>query len=407
MAFVTAHISSVPNIRASQPEHRDHCKDSSYFDSDLKAFVVPVVLGQHRLSDRDDEMLVTTLGSCVSACIHDPVARIGGMNHFLLPGMQPVRNSLQGEAAVTGDRPAPLPRRKSAHSTSGTRIDPAARYGSAAMELLINDLLANGARRERLEVKVFGGARVIETSLDIGASNASFVLHYIRREGLKLTGHELGGPSGRRIHFYPTSGRVMRRRLFSPAQELPVSISEANAINSEAGASPDMSHHDSYSDEHFRAIFARVRSVAVVGASADPTKASYFVVKYLLSKGFRVIPVNPKLAGQTLLDQPVYASLSDLPEPPDMVDIFRNSHAAGGITDEAIAVGAKLVWMQLGVRNDGAARRAEAAGLTVIMSRCPKIEYQRLFGEIGRIGINSNLLVTRKQPLKRTFKKLM
>ena len=182
-----------------------------------------------------------------------------------------------------------------------------------------------------------------------------------------------------------------------------MSISEANAINSEAGASPDMSHHDSYSDEHFRAIFARVRSVAVVGASADPTKASYFVVKYLLSKGFRVIPVNPKLAGQTLLDQPVYASLSDLPEPPDMVDIFRNSHAAGGITDEAIAVGAKLVWMQLGVRNDGAARRAEAAGLTVIMNRCPKIEYARLAGEIGWNGVNSRVISSKKPVMRQGF----
>lgn len=184
-------------------------------------------------------------------------------------------------------------------------------------------------------------------------------------------------------------------------------MSEASPINGQSPGPTDMLHHDHYDDDQIRAIFSWVKSVAVVGASADPTKASYFVVKYLLSKGFRVIPVNPKLAGQTLLDQPVYASLADLPDAPDMVDIFRNASAAGAVTDEAIAVGAKLVWMQLGVRNDDAARRAEAAGLTVIMNRCPKIEYQRLFGEIGRIGINSNQLVTRKQPLKRTFKKLM
>lgn len=176
---------------------------------------------------------------------------------------------------------------------------------------------------------------------------------------------------------------------------------------SDASATPDMSHHDTYSDEFIRAVLDKVKSVALVGASADPTKASYFVMKYLLSKGYRVIPVNPRLAGQTLLDQPVFASLADLPEAPDMVDIFRNASAADGVTDEAIAAGAKMVWMQLGVRNDAAARRAEAAGLTVIMNRCPKIEYQRLFGEIGRIGINSNQLVTKKQPLKRTFKKLM
>lgn len=165
--------------------------------------------------------------------------------------------------------------------------------------------------------------------------------------------------------------------------------------------------HDQYSDAFLRGVLERVRSIALVGASADPVKASYFVLKYLRDAGYRVIPVNPRMAGQSILGQTVYGSLADLPEPPDMVDIFRNSAAAGGVTDEAIAAGAKVVWMQLGVRNDEAAARAEAAGLTVVMNRCPKMELQRLYGEIGRIGVNSGVLVTRKQPLKKSFKKLI
>lgn len=168
-----------------------------------------------------------------------------------------------------------------------------------------------------------------------------------------------------------------------------------------------MSGHDSYTDTHLKDVLTRVRSIAVVGASDDPVKASYIVVKYLRDKGYRVLPVNPKLAGGTLLGLPVHASLSDLPEAPDMVDIFRNAAAAGSIADEAIAIGAKVVWMQLGVRNDEAAARAEAAGLTVIMNRCPKMEIQRLFGEIGRIGVNSEVLTSKKRALQKSFKKLM
>ena len=136
-------------------------------------------------------------------------------------------------------------------------------------------------------------------------------------------------------------------------------------------------------------------------------KASFFVLKYLRDKGYRVIPINPKLAGQTILGEPVHASLKDLPEPPDMVDVFRNATAAAGVTEEAIAAGAKVVWMQLGVRNDEAAARAEAAGLTVVMNRCPKIEVQRLFHEIGRIGVNSNVMTNKKTKLTKTFKKLI
>lgn len=158
--------------------------------------------------------------------------------------------------------------------------------------------------------------------------------------------------------------------------------------------------HGSYSDEHLRGILEGVRSIAVVGASDNPVRASFFVFKYLKDKGYRMIPVNPVLAGKEILGERVYASLADLPEAPDMVDIFRNSEAAGAITDEAVAKGAKIVWMQFNVRNEAAAARAEAAGLTVVMDRCPKVEYQRLFGEIGRIGINSDVITTKKRPVK-------
>ncbi|MBP2297814.1 CoA-binding protein [Azospirillum picis] len=162
-----------------------------------------------------------------------------------------------------------------------------------------------------------------------------------------------------------------------------------------------------YTDAFLRGVLDRVKSIAVVGASADPVKASFFVMKYLRDKGYEVIPINPKLAGQTILGLTVHAGLKDLPEPPDMVDVFRNSAAAGGVTDEAIAAGAKVVWMQLGVRNDEAAARAEAAGLTVVMDRCPKMEIQRLYGEIGRIGVNSNVLMARRRAPTKSFKKLI
>lgn len=166
-------------------------------------------------------------------------------------------------------------------------------------------------------------------------------------------------------------------------------------------------NHDLYTDAHLKDVLTRVRSIAVVGASDDPVKASYIVVKYLRDKGYRVLPVNPKLAGGTLLGLPVFGSLRELPDVPDMVDIFRNSAAAGGVSDEAVSIGAKVVWMQLGVRNDEAAARAEAAGLTVIMNRCPKMEIQRLFGEIGRIGVNSEVLTSRKRALQKSFRKLI
>ena len=156
--------------------------------------------------------------------------------------------------------------------------------------------------------------------------------------------------------------------------------------------------HEHYSDELIREIMKRVKTIALVGASNNPARPSYIVTKYLSERGFKVLPVNPGLAGHTIVGLPVYRSLADLPEPVDMVEIFRNSDAAGGITDEALAMPTppSVIWMQLGVRNDAAAARAEARGIRVIMNRCPKIEYGRLSGEIGWQGINSRILSSKK-----------
>jgi O-acetylhomoserine (thiol)-lyase len=150
-----------------------------------------------------------------------------------------------------------------------------------------------------------------------------------------------------------------------------------------------------YSDAYLRSILAEVRTIAVVGASANWNRPSYFVMKYLQEKGYKVIPVNPGLAGQELLGETVYASVKDIPEPVDMVDIFRNSEAALAITEEAIAAKAKVVWMQLSVRNDEAASKAEAAGIKVVMNRCPKIEFGRLGGELSWSGVNSGVVQSR------------
>jgi predicted CoA-binding protein len=155
-------------------------------------------------------------------------------------------------------------------------------------------------------------------------------------------------------------------------------------------------NHDSYNDDYIRAILQESKTIAMVGASARTSRPSYFVLKYLLQKGFKVIPVNPREAGTEILGQETYATLADVPVNIDMVDIFRNSQAADAITDEAIAINAKIVWMQLSVRNDEAAHRAQAAGLKVVMNRCPKIEYGRLSGEIGWMGVNSRKLSSKK-----------
>lgn len=155
-------------------------------------------------------------------------------------------------------------------------------------------------------------------------------------------------------------------------------------------------NHDTYSDAYIKGILAGCRIFALVGASPTPSRPSYFAMSYLLAKGFHIVPVNPAHAGKEILGQKAYASLADIDMPVDVVDIFRNSEAALQVTREAIAIDAKVVWMQLGVRNDEAAKMAEDAGLKVVMNRCPKIEYGRLSGEIGWMGVNRRLIDNRK-----------
>jgi len=136
--------------------------------------------------------------------------------------------------------------------------------------------------------------------------------------------------------------------------------------------------HENYSDDYLRDILTSARTIAVVGASPRRERPSHRVMAYLQRRGYRTIPVNPFAAGGTINGETVYASLAEVPDPIDMVDIFRRPEAAGAIVDAAIAVGAKIVWMQLGVRDDAAAARAEAHGLKVVMNRCPAIEIPRL-----------------------------
>ena len=161
-------------------------------------------------------------------------------------------------------------------------------------------------------------------------------------------------------------------------------------------------NHASYPNVYIRSILDEVKTIAVVGASGSDVRPSFFVVKYLLDKGYRVFPVNPKLAGETLLGQRVHARLADIPEPVDMVDVFRSSDTAATVVDEALALdpGPGVIWMQLTVRNDAAAAKAEAAGLKVVMDRCPKIEYGRLSGEIAWAGVNSRVLSSKKPVMR-------
>jgi uncharacterized protein len=156
--------------------------------------------------------------------------------------------------------------------------------------------------------------------------------------------------------------------------------------------------HNSYSDTYIRGILNTVKTIAMVGASEKDVRPSYFAFKYLLERGYHMIPVNPGHAGDIMLGQRFYAHLSDIPEPIDMVDIFRASHYALPIVQEALTLKPRpqVIWMQLGIRNDEAAALAEANGMKVVMNRCPKIEYGRLSSEIAWLGVNTRTISSKK-----------
>jgi predicted CoA-binding protein len=149
-----------------------------------------------------------------------------------------------------------------------------------------------------------------------------------------------------------------------------------------------------YSDDFLRGILKRTRSVAVVGVSSNPVRPSFYVARYLALKGYQIVPINPGLAGQELLGQRCYGSLSEVPFEVDMVDIFRRSEAVPTIVDEALGrfEALRTIWMQIGVVHDGAAAVAQARGVDVVMDRCPKIEYQRLFGELRMGGFATGVI---------------
>jgi len=157
-------------------------------------------------------------------------------------------------------------------------------------------------------------------------------------------------------------------------------------------------NHDAYLDSYIRGILNTVKTIAMVGISPNQNRPSYFVFKYLLGRGYHMIPVNPGQAGKEILGQKVYAKLSDISEPVDMIDIFRAAEHVMPIVREAIELKPKpqVIWMQLTIRNDEAAALAEQAGIKVVMNRCPKIEYGRLSSEISWIGVNSRTLSSKR-----------
>ena len=157
-------------------------------------------------------------------------------------------------------------------------------------------------------------------------------------------------------------------------------------------------NHDSYPDSYIRGILNTVKSIAMVGASEKENRPSYFAFKYLLERGYNMIPINPGHAGEDLLGRLISARLADVTEPIDMVDIFRASRYAQPIVEEALALKPRpqVIWMQLGIRNDEAAALAEANGLKVVMNRCPKIEYGRLSSEIAWMGVNTRTITSKR-----------
>ena len=160
-------------------------------------------------------------------------------------------------------------------------------------------------------------------------------------------------------------------------------------------------NHDAYSDDYIRGILTTVKSIAMVGASPVDVRPSYFAFKYLVQRGYDMIPVNPGHVGKSLLGRPFVASLADIGRPVDMVEIFRSSAHLMPVVDEALKLSPlpKVIWMQLGGRDDAAAEKAEAAGIKVVMNRCPKIEYGRLSSEISWMGVNSRTISAKRAPI--------
>ncbi|GLH81190.1 putative chemoreceptor glutamine deamidase CheD [Bradyrhizobium sp. SSBR45G] len=198
------HHSHPPHVSHELPAHARR-----YLDKRFDAMVVKVLPGEHYVSGERQEMLVTILGSCVAACIHDPVAKVGGMNHFMLP------EAFDGEWG---------------HASAGMR------YGNVAMERLINDVLARGGARHRLEIKVFGGANVLKGLSNIGHRNADFVEAYLAAENLPITAYHLRGSQPRRVHYFPFSGRVMLLEL--PRNDRYTVAREETSYNSRIQAKP-------------------------------------------------------------------------------------------------------------------------------------------------------------------------
>jgi len=146
-------------------------------------------------------------------------------------------------------------------------------------------------------------------------------------------------------------------------------------------------------------LLQQYRHVAIVGVSADPYRPSHFVAIYLQAEGYDIIPINPRYAGQTLLGKRVYATLTEAKaagEQIEVVDVFRRAEDVPPIAEEAIAIGAKVLWLQLGIRNDEAAKKAQEAGLTVVQDRCMKIEHARFFGGLHTVGLNTGVILARK-----------
>ena len=160
-------------------------------------------------------------------------------------------------------------------------------------------------------------------------------------------------------------------------------------------------NHDTYDDNYIRGILTGVKSIAMVGASPLDVRPSYFAFKYLVQRGYDMVPVNPGHVGKSLLGRAFVASLTDIGRPIDMVDIFRNSSHIMPVVEEALKLPSppKVIWMQLGARDDAAAAKAEAAGIKVVMNRCPKIEWGRLSSEISWMGVNSRTISSKRAPI--------